>query len=107
MMSEFLTTPSIRTCSPGHPLQPVNIHLKPKSSNASILVQVFDVCFVSADALCNETGGGNIVILVSKLDCMDLSSVIGLPCIISEKLRTSLFLCYYDAGQKRYYGKDH
>ena len=35
---KFQTTPSIRTCLPEHPLGPVKMHLKPKTSNPQIWV---------------------------------------------------------------------
>ncbi len=38
------------------------------------------------------TGGGNIEILVSKLDCMNFSFVNGLSCVISENQLVSILL---------------
>ncbi len=46
----------------------------------------------SAKCALRETGGGNIDILVSKLDGMDFSSVNGLSCITSENQFVSMLL---------------
>ena len=74
-----------------HPLGPDQIHLKAKTSNASIWVKVF--LGIAKSAL-RETGGGNINILVSKLDFIEIFSVNGFSCITSEnQLLSMLLLC--------------
>ena len=92
-------TPSLRTglillnpIASEHPLGPVKTHLKAKTSNALIWAKVFWFFFGSANALCAKTGGSNMDIRLSKLDCMEISSVNGLSCITSENQHVSPLL---------------
>ncbi len=48
--------------------------------------------FGSANALCAKTGGSNINMRLSKLDCMEISSIKGLSCITSENQHVSMLL---------------
>ena len=52
----------------------------------------FKLLFWERKCALRETGGGNIYIRVSKLDCMDFSSVNGLSCITSENQLVSTLL---------------
>ncbi len=69
----------------GHPLGPVKIRLKSKTSNATSF-------FGERKCALRETGGVSIDIRVSKLDGMDFSSVNGLSCITSENQLVSMLL---------------
>ena len=85
-----------------HPLGPVKIHLKAKTSNACIW---FDVFLGSATrSVWNWWARGNIDIRVSKLCFMDFSSINGPSCIWSENQFGST---HYDAGQNGYEGNEH
>jgi hypothetical protein len=68
-------------------LQPVKV-FKTKNLKKSHLLLIF---LVSANALLAETGGGNINLQVSMLDCMDFYSFNWLSCIKSENQLVSIF----------------
>ncbi len=101
---KFLITASIRTCHPEHLLGDHWDHLNSvwiKNFKRSHLVLI--CLFFSANALWAETGGGNIDLQVSMLDCMDFSSVNWFLCIESEN---QLFSILFGCRTEKIWGKE-
>ncbi len=75
-----------------------------KTGNLKHSNLVFGWFFRAQNVLWAESGGNNVNVLVSLLNCMDFSSVNWLSYLKSE---ISLPVCYLDAGLKRYERKKH
>ncbi len=95
---EFQTTPSLRT---GLILQSFGLLKASKTKIFKRSNLVFSFFWGGgANALWSKTGGGNICILVSNLECMDFSSAKGLLYIGSEnQLVSALLRCRTEGKQ--------